>query len=863
MNTELEWTESARNRWDQFLGNKVSASSLDREAAEDLREDLTLHLEEELVTEQSNLITQERIERAISELGGEPAEETLPPKNATQWQRLKTGTISTFTIFFGVIMPLIVLTIEFLTGMCGSTFFDPFETWWHVFLVVFVAVTNWWLLTKRSHKSALKPRALLSGISMGVSLFYGILFLPLVPLSILALLYIGLGLLSLTPVFNAFATWSISRRHRKEGKALWNRCWKTSFLATIITLFAFQVPSVWTRLALTQAVSKEQKTAERGLAQLRLLHHEGTLLRACYEGNRGTSMSTDIAGWLVDGWQMMIPFLWDTNFRSFNSEEVRDIYYKITGTTFNSQAPPEFIRKGSSLGRNQNDAWNDVQWDDHLGGEQVAVRLANLDLINSRLDGHLDAPSGLSYQEWTLVFKNDNSNAQEARMQLLLPEDGVVSRLTLWVNGEPREAAFSSKSKVREAYQSIAVRQQRDPVLVTATGPGRVLVQCFPVPANGGEMKIRLGITAPLKNGQVATPLLLERNFGIEKGLKTSVWMQGPKAFNYRQRQRSHRDGLGQSLQCTLSAKDIQQEGSYFATKTEPTAKVWCEDQFAEPSENYLTRILSTEKPTPIKSCIVVVDGSLSMRPFAKDLDKILSSYDERLKVVIATDDVSHDKLSKYKFSGGRDNGAALNWAFKEALQTSAEAIIWLHGPQPLKSEYEESIAQLMERSSTEIPLYSIACRPGENQILEGLFKNRSVQMGPRLSQGITDLQPWLKRLMSGEERLEATWERSPSAPETGKKVWDQLARYWAVRQVRTGSRAQSADNKAIAFAAKYQLVTAYSGAVVLETAEQFKQHGLTPVDTSTTPNIPSTPEPSTWLLLLLTGSFSLWRRRR
>ena len=83
MNTELEWTESARNRWDQFLGNKVSASSLDREAAEDLREDLTLHLEEELVTEQSNLITQERIERAISELGGEPAEETphqkMPP----------------------------------------------------------------------------------------------------------------------------------------------------------------------------------------------------------------------------------------------------------------------------------------------------------------------------------------------------------------------------------------------------------------------------------------------------------------------------------------------------------------------------------------------------------------------------------------------------------------------------------------------------------------------------------------------------------------------------------------------------------------------------------------------------------------
>jgi len=82
-------------------------------------------------------------------------------------------------------------------------------------------------------------------------------------------------------------------------------------------------------------------------------------------------------------------------------------------------------------------------------------------------------------------------------MQVLLPPGGVVSRLTLWVNGSPQEAAFSGAAKVAEAYKAVAVAQRRDPVLARWVGPDRVLVQCFPVPVNG-DMKIRLGITAPL-----------------------------------------------------------------------------------------------------------------------------------------------------------------------------------------------------------------------------------------------------------------------------------------------------------------------------------------------------------------------------
>ena len=127
----------------------------------------------------------------------------------------------------------------------------------------------------------------------------------------------------------------------------------------------------------------------------------------------------------------------------------------------------------------------------------MAAKLRGLTLEQSRLDGKVEARSGAAYQEWTLVFRNAAQTAREARAQILLPPGGVVSRLPLWINGEEREAAFGGRSEVRAAYQQVVARR-RDPVLVSYAGPDRVLMQCYPVPANGGTMKVRLGITQPL-----------------------------------------------------------------------------------------------------------------------------------------------------------------------------------------------------------------------------------------------------------------------------------------------------------------------------------------------------------------------------
>src|SRR5205814_10179607 len=90
------------------------------------------------------------------------------------------------------------------------------------------------------------------------------------------------------------------------------------------------------------------------------------------------------------------------------------------------------------------------------------------------------------------------------------------------------------RSQVKTAYQQV-VQQRRDPVLVTTCGPDRVLLQCYPVPANGGVMKCRVGITTPLvltkaEEAFLRWPSFLERNFTIAESFKHSLWIasKGP-----------------------------------------------------------------------------------------------------------------------------------------------------------------------------------------------------------------------------------------------------------------------------------------------------------------------------------------------
>jgi hypothetical protein len=638
-------------------------------------------------------------------------------------------------------------------------------------------------------------------------------------------------------------------------------------VAALLAFAALEGSALWTRANLTDAMADDERSAA-AISRLRVWHSERVLLKACYEGNRATTMSTDLSGWILSGWRIPAMVFGGNGMAVFDSEKARDVFFRVTGKPFNSLKPP-----GSSRGtamRGRADPMADMEFDDHVGGDDVAVRLKSLDLAESRFDGHVDGVSRIAYGEWTMVFKNTSSNAQEARCQVRLPRDGRVSRLTLWVNGEPREAAFSTVSKVKAAYKAVAVVQRRDPVLVNVVGPDTVMVQCFPVPAHG-EMKIRFGVTAPLDGGRWEMPRIVERNFGTLSTLEHAVWLQGDRGFQLTGTGKTlaaHRDGEGHSLPATLDGGAVMDAGIAVQTDPLPAEKavVWCEDRFAKPDERFLIREPVTVTRPGSNKVVVVIDGSSSLAASKNWLTQALGdAADDDLLLVLADDHarrVGLPELKGYRFTGGRDNEPALREGIRLAKETGAP-VVWIHGPQAVGLSQSEAIGQLLERGTVKPVIYEVEAVTGPNRLAEAIYRSGSLRRGPALLEPRKNLAQFLKTLRMERREPSWNWKRAASADGlAGEKVWDQLARFWAAHVVEDPAVVMT-DAARAELAARYQVVTPFSGAVVLETQQQYADHGLTPADGDATPHIPSVPEPSSSLLVMLAAAAALMRRRR
>ncbi len=108
----------------------------------------------------------------------------------------------------------------------------------------------------------------------------------------------------------------------------------------------------------------------------------------------------------------------------------------------------------------------------------------------------------LAYTEKAItVYNHDQStwrNGQEAIYSFQLPEGGVVTSLSLWIEGKEEKAILTTKEKADSAYRTIVGVESRDPSVVRWQEGNTVSVRVFPV--NPTESRVfKIGITAPLK----------------------------------------------------------------------------------------------------------------------------------------------------------------------------------------------------------------------------------------------------------------------------------------------------------------------------------------------------------------------------
>jgi hypothetical protein len=788
------------------------------------------------------------------------------------------------TILFGFIFPFVVLAVEGYLRWCTNAFFDPIPSWWHIAMVASVGLGNGWLYLKlRDAEYKSRPRdGLIIGIVMGISVVYMLRFLPLVPLGLMLLLVMGIGILVFSPLITLIvsANLALDIWHRDPadksagGLGKVRGCITLGMILGVLCVFGAELPHSITRNAALKAISGDPKMARQGINTLKNFGSQGELLKLCYCDKPQMS---DVGNLSIFNYQQIDP------------GKARNVFYRVTGIPFNrEQYPHEYLP-------NELNWW---RWDSDLGQDAVGARSEYLYLKTSNLNVACDANSASADIDWTFIFENKNTTDAEARTNILLPPGAVVSDLTLWINGKPQPAAFGSKSQVRSAYQAV-VQRQRDPVLVTSAGGDRVLLQCFPVPRNG-EMKTRIRIASPLlvEDGRasIVLPRLVENNFEIAGPMTTDVRSVTPlRSKPASLSLESIPDSAGYSARGTIDLNKLGSDVEPIVLERQSNVPPVTKRFSTGAKSQILTQMIEKVHEEPVKNVVLVIDASLSMRPHAKAVSEAVGTISAQVpwSVVVAADEVSAltpedklyqeltpkvvaDKLTSLRFQGGPDNAVALRAAIELASRTPGSRVLWIHGPQPVLFE---DPSKFFTSSGVRPIVYSFEVESGPNLLTEKLSDFVTFKNIPRFGTVKADLIKTIGRFNHGADLylpVRKVTDSKPSIGATNDTTHSELIKLWAADQVFAALKNNDRDN-ATRTATTYRIVTPVSGAVVLETRQQFQSFGLKQGEDPTakqsgkngepvfqeSADVPSVPEPEMWLMMFVVGFLLATQNRR
>ncbi|MBE2214899.1 MAG: hypothetical protein IAE82_13590 [Opitutaceae bacterium] len=688
-------------------------------------------------------------------------------------------------------------------------------------------------------------------VAVGVCLFYAFQFVVLTPFAVVGTIYLGIGLLPLSPLIGVLLGLGVfsqlSRQARRDGAAKARRAWPWIFAGAGALVLADLSPTC-ASLGMRWYASHDPATQARGL----------TLLRSVWVDTEDIEQSWRAAGPMT-GTNVVLNLLTGQSGRIFGLDFER-ARFAATGAA-RDLADPDLWRRSRGRGRAGDGRWS---------------VLGNLALDGSRLDGTIDPDLLYGYVEWTMTLRNSESWPLEGRATLQLPPGGVVSRVTLWIAGEEREAAFAGRAAATQAYESVAIVQRRDPILVTTAGPDRARLRCFPVPASG-EMKFRLGITFPLRPtpdgaaAEVCLPSVIESNFMIPGALQHSLWVSRAGTDGVRVEDadtRSLRGPVGRDALRALFVRVSRDAsvGRVVARGVDDTAVIVQQLGRAKVPGRRLM-IVVDGNPRVLRGCgtalaqcvagVGPVDTALWCaldRPVHRDFPG-----PEAARAWL-TEGVDAGEMSDANGGtvaiprrGGFDNGPALVAALTEcAGSEGGGVVIWVHGPQVGSAGSAEAVRQVLERTQGRARLVTVCAVPGRNDLLDALDGRPEVRGAGALEAGA--LRQAILR-QAGDAAVDVTRHvEMASSVATGATVAPtrHLARLWAAEEAaRLMARGPARQAEAVALAVKHQVVTPVSGAVVLETQQQYDAHGLSPVDPA---SVPSVPERASILVVFLAG---------
>jgi hypothetical protein len=752
-----------------------------------------------------------------------------------------------FTLFGGVILPAVAISVESTTHICAQMFFDPIPTSWHMLLVLLVplAQLHVWFAIRRNDPNSLTLAGFANAAAIVISLFYSFIYLPILPFAALTLL-IALGLLPLAPFF-ALVTALIMRRQLRRLAAtaprksfpITTKGFLTSLGVGIAVIAIAEAPVLLTRHGLHLASSFSPQIRAEGIRFLRNYGSRDYLLQRCYD-QRGHSL------YVLDEW--LSPE------SPVKADEARDIYYRVTGERFDASPPPR--RVNARVIRQ-----DDFDFEESADGTKTGGILQGLSLSSSRIEGMADADGGVAHLDWTITFENDSYSDKEARAEIQLPPGGVVSGVTHWIGSADDDAQFTGRSSFTLPAQSVHKRRPR--VVVTTAGRDRVMVQSYPVPDSGKEIKIRIGMTVPLvletKNeARLILPHFNSRNFRIPTNLKHWISVDSNRSLSsdYALAVRSgvRSDNTGYQIYGLFSDAELMRpETALRLARTDSDRGIWSPNPF-EVRGSIVKQSVEEHTPSHLRRIVLVVDTSASMTELRNQIRSALNVLPSDMDVQLVTADADWHRdsdnafvvsggvaqissfLSETTFAGGADNAPALAKAWDLAEATPGNnAIVWIHSPQRTTLTPLEPLVNRMNTDYFGPSLYSVQTSAGSDDIVTRLDGINQVKSVVRLSSLQIDLERLFQQLSGKVPTLEfvrSVRHQQADPALDGVETSNELSQLWANDEVARimGARDESLKEAATILALRYKLVTPTSGAVILDTPKQLDSSDLEPL---------------------------------
>lgn len=706
------------------------------------------------------------------------------------------------------------------------------------------------------------PAILIAGFMMCVP--FTIYMLPFMAFSWILIPFLGIGLLSYSPLIAAVAFLLTGKRVLGHIK---NECTRKQYIIskalTIIVICSIALYTIWFK---TQ------------------WHRYDRIINRTTPGAIGQNkIYGDFPHWLKAGLYLPNTHVLD-HYLSYESSIF--VFRKgatfdpiaFTASLFTSKLPENVTKEKQlllKLVRNNSHVNIDRLW-------------SGKDLVTTSVDSHIQLypEARIGYTEMTItVFNNYNFNrTEEAIYTILVPEGTTATKLSLWINGVEEPGRLTLKSKAKKSYNKIVGVEKRDPAVLDWIDSRTLRLRVFPVNSQSSRT-VRIGLITPLTiKGENLHYNSIKLIGHPTNNAKSEIYVDifsKDKNISLKTKKISLKELINSDDQ----AKEYTRKGGYTDNFTLTIPAVPMAGSFTFDDSKYtITSIPKTSQSFVPGSIFVLLSGSKSKKEWEKIIRKLYKVKKDRSRIYLVSSRVffSEDINKTIEYLKNEDIPRYHIFPFyklteyeepgKVLIVTAYEKFSIAHTD---ISGYDFYNKQEEYFSRLESPILVASLDKESSDYFIGLEDFNKVQIISRSKEELfTILSSGRAEIADSENHALffssgfAVKKEQVSSLENGTKGNDLLARLYFSRHItgELGKRKFFSDqghDDLLAMAKYGMIVTPISSYVVLETQRDYDRFdikknksklGQTKVkkNTGISAQLGVVPEPAEWALLIL-----------